>query len=142
LIPKEHLSRLRTFLQDSLLTHKDSERKWFADQILTVFRHRFEEFQGEGEVGECIQFLVRYGFFESESFPKQDQQMIREKLFSLLSSMTSDSLQSWGRYSVMAIAKSEKTLGRVVRLDSQIKKLRKSALKRMNSLSLMVCLSI
>ena len=141
MIPKEQLSRLRIFLQDSALSHQGSERKWFADQILAVFRHRLEDFLGENEVGECIQFLVQSGFFHSESFSKQEQLMLREKLFSLLSLMTSDSLRSWSQFSVIAIARNEKSHDRVVKLDSQIKKLRKTAIKSMNTLSAMVCSS-
>jgi hypothetical protein len=133
-IPKEDLSGLIKFLQGNVLSRKESERKWFADQILTVFRHRLADFM-EVEVGECIQFLVRHGFFESKSLAKPEQLMIREKLFSLLSSMTSDSLQVWSRYSVIEIAANEKTNDRVVKLDSQIKKIRKSALKCMDHLS-------
>jgi len=134
LIRKEDLSSLNKFLQDNVLGHQESERKWFADQILTAFRHRLADFM-EADIGECVQFLVRYGFFDSKSFAKPDQVMIREKLFSLLSSMTSDSLRLWSRYSVMKIVANEKTNDRVVKLDSQIKKIRKDALKRMNNLS-------
>jgi len=140
LIPREDLSGLTKFLQGNVVSHKESERKWFADQILTAFRHRQEDVM-EADIRECIQFLVRYGFFESKSFPKPDQLMIREKLFSLLSLMTSDSLQLWSRYSVMEIAANEKTIDRVVKLDSHIKKIRKSALKRMNNLSSAVRIS-
>ena len=140
MIPREDLPGLLKFLQANVVSHKESERKWFADQILTAFRHRQEDFMG-ADIGECIQFLVRYGFFESKSFAKPDQLMIREKLFSLLALMTSDSLQLWSRYSVMEIVANEKTNDRVVKLDSQIKKIRKSALKRMNNLSSAVRIS-
>ena len=95
----------------------------------------------EADIGECIQFLVRHGFFDSKSFAKTEQLIIREKLFSLLALMNSDSLQLWSRYSVMEIVANEKTNVRVVKLDSQIKKIRKSALKRMNNLSSVVRIS-
>ena len=142
LILKEDLSRLRKFLQENILTYKESQRKWFADQLLAAIRHRLADFIEAGEIAECVQFLVRYGFFESESFAKSDQEMLRQKLFSLLSLMTSAFLQFWSRFSVLEIAVNEKTHDRAVKFDSEIKKIRKDGLKTMNALHSMVLFSM
>lgn len=60
--------------------------------------------------------------------------MMRDKLFSLVSLMLSDSSEVWASVSVLQIATMEDSLTKVVRLDSEIKKIRKAGLKCMKKL--------
>jgi hypothetical protein len=95
--------------------------------------------QERSVIESCLRFFAVHGFFESEPLNKADQSMLREKLFSLLSLMISDSSEVWASVAVMQIAKLEdEKLKKVVKLDSAIKKIRKTGLKSMKKLRAMV----
>lgn len=64
--------------------------------------------------------------------------MLREKLFSLLSVLISDPDEVWASVAVLQIEKLEEDSKKVVKLDSQIKKIRKSGIKLMKKLRALV----
>lgn len=139
LIPFNHIDTLIDFLMANFLNSGDSKKKWFADQFVVLLRHHLNARQGhKAVVQRCLQFFCKYGFFASESLKKSDQSMLREKLFSLLSLLISDSTEVWASYTMLQIETLEEDHKRVVKLDSEIKKIRKTAFKMMKKLRAMV----
>jgi hypothetical protein len=67
--------------------------------------------------------------------------MLREKLFSLLSVLISDHDEVWASVAVLEIEKLENDHKRMVKLDSEIKKIRKSGTKLMKKLRILVIIS-
>lgn len=136
LIPSDHLSPLINFLEQSLLNPGDSERKWYADHIVMLLRHHLTVIiqQQKAVAQRCLHFFCEYGFFANESLKKSDQALLREKLFSLLSLFISDSTEVWASYAVLQIGKLEEDHKKVIKLDSEIKKIRKTSLKIMKKL--------
>ena len=67
---------------------------------------------------------------------KAEQATLREKLFSLLAMVISDTEEVWATRAVGVIEKLEDNPGvkKVVKLDSEIKKIRKMGLKTMKKL--------
>jgi DNA polymerase phi len=140
LIPSDQLNTLINFLLEKLLDPRDSERKWFADQLVILLRHHLGVLQQQKAMVErCLQFFCQYGFFANQSLKKPDQSLLREKLFAILSLMVSDSTEVWASYAVLQVERLEDDHKKVIKLDSEIKKIRKSGIKRMKKLRSMVC---
>jgi hypothetical protein len=74
----------------------------------------------------------------SDILSKSDQLMLREKLFSLLSILITDTRKVWSTYAVLQIEMLEKDHKKIVKLDSEIKKIRKAGIKIMKKLRSMV----
>jgi hypothetical protein len=112
------------------------EKKWAADQILILFRHYLVIlFNNRQEIIRAIITLFcGDGFFASKSLEAPDQCMLREKLFSLLAILISDTTTVWASEAVLEIERLEEDNRRVVKLDSEIKKIRKEGLKTMKRL--------
>jgi DNA polymerase phi len=130
------ISLLRDFVQlmmERILTSQDSEKKWFTDQLQIIFRNPLYQ-QENSIVEEYLGFLCRYGFFTCESLSKSDQTMLRERLFSLLSIFNSRISNDYASFAVLEIEKLEQDNKKVVKLDSEIKKIRKSGLKVLKKL--------
>jgi DNA polymerase phi len=118
----------------------DVERKWFADQIVIILRQHLSELQRQKFLfEECLCFFCKYGFFVGGSLSKLDQSMLREKLFSLLSMLIADTTEVWSTYAVLRIETLEEDHKKTVKLDSEIKKIRKAGIKTMKKLQSMVC---
>jgi DNA-directed RNA polymerase alpha subunit len=66
--------------------------------------------------------------------PKNDQSMLRDKLFSALSILTNDTSEVWSTVAVLKIEELEDKNKKVVKLDSQIKKIRNLGIKSLKSL--------
>lgn len=64
--------------------------------------------------------------------------MLREKLFSALSILIADTSDVWPTIAVLKIESFEDDHKKVVKLDSQIKKIRKEGLKSMKALRKLV----
>jgi hypothetical protein len=123
------------FLTQSFLSLGDSEKKWSADQLIILLRLHFAVLPDQKSViKRYIRFFCQCGFFTSESLKKPDQLILREKLFSLLSFLDSDSTDVWASYAVLQIEKLEEDHKKVNKLDSEIKKIRKAGLKAMKKL--------
>ena len=60
--------------------------------------------------------------------------MLREKLFSLLALRFSDTTEVWASVAVLEIERLEEEHKKVMKLDSEIKKIRKTAIKRIKKL--------
>lgn len=145
LIPPAKMELLVNFLWEGLLTPESSERKWFADQFVIVIRHHLNILQQQRAIIErCLHLFCQFGFFTNESLGKSDQLMLREKLFSLLSLLISDTTDVWASYAVLQIETLEENHKRVIKLDSEIKKMRKAGLKMMKKLrnKVFLCFSI
>jgi hypothetical protein len=141
LIPPAKMESLVNFLWEGLLTPGSSERKWFADQFVILVRHYLNTLQQQRAIIErCLHLFCQFGFFTSKSLGKADQLMLRERLFSLLSLLISDTSDVWGSYSVLQIEMLEENHKKVIKLDSEIKKIRKAGLKTMKRLRNMVFL--
>ena len=135
LIPPVKMESLVNFLWEGLLTPQSSERKWFADQFVIVIRQHLNILQQQRAIIErCLHLFCQFGFFTSESLGKSDQLMLREKLFSLLSLLISDTTDVWASYAVLQIETLEENHKRVIKLDSEIKKMRKAGVKMMKKL--------
>jgi hypothetical protein len=144
LIPREEIITVVKFLGDSILEDNtgEGERKWFADQFILLLRQHLSHFQPQPKVIlGCLQFFCRHGFFASVSLSKSDQLMLREKLFSLLSILISDHEEVWASVAVLEIEKLENDHKKMVKLDSEIKKIRKSGVKLMKKLRILVIIS-
>lgn len=74
-----------------------------------------------------------------DSLSKSDQSMLRDKLFSLLSMSITDTTEVWSTYAVLRIETLEENHKKTVKLDSEIKKIRKAGIKTMKKLRSMVC---
>jgi DNA polymerase phi len=111
------------------------EKKWAADQILILLRHHLVILNKKPHIIPLIiEFFCEYGFFLTEALKAPDQFMLREKLFSLLAILISDTKTVWASEAVLEIEKLEENNKRVVKLDSEIKKIRKQGLKTMKRL--------
>lgn len=140
-IPPVKVESLVDVLWEGLLTPGSSERKWFADQFVIVIRHHLSVLQQQRVIIErCLHHFCQFGFFISESLGNSDQLMLRERLFSLLSLLISDTTDVWASYAVLQIEMLEEIHKKVVKLDSEIKKIRKAGLKMMKKLRKMVFL--
>jgi hypothetical protein len=117
-------------------SHADGgQRRWAADQNTLVLRNHLDYLQTEKQViTKCISFYCKTGFFANKQLKEVDQAMLREKLFSLLSILISDTNNVWASDAVLQIEKLEEDNKRVVKLDSEIKKIRKQGLKTMKRL--------
>jgi DNA polymerase phi len=136
LIPAGDLSHLFQFLQSQFLL--SDNKKWFADQILIVFRQHTTTLQQHAQLILAVsEFLCRYAFFKSE-LNDADQSILREKIFSILSILVSDSSEVWASKLVLLLEHLKDQHKRVVKLDSQIKKLQKAAVKNMKSVRKLV----
>ena len=124
-------------------TADGGQRKWAADQIAPVLRHHIAGFRDitQAVIADCVAFFCQQGFFTSDILKETDQSMLREKLFSLLSILISDTKTVWASDAIQQIEKLEENNKRIVRLDSEIKKLRKSGLKTIKRLRSKVLLS-
>jgi hypothetical protein len=136
LIPRDEIVAVLKFLGDSILEDtRTGDRKWFADQFILLLRQHLGQLQRKPEViMACLGFFCQHGFFVSPSLSKPDQVMLREKLFSLLSLLISDLEEVWASVVVLEIEKLEDVHKKVVKLDSEIKKIRKSGIKLMKKL--------
>ena len=133
------MESLVNVLWEGLLTSESSERKWFAEQFAIVVRRYLNTIPKQRAIIErCLHLFCQFGFFTSESLGKPDQSMLREKLFSLLSLLISDAMDVWPSYTVLQIEKLQESHKKVIKLDSEIKKIRKSGLKMMKKLRNMV----
>jgi hypothetical protein len=141
IIPLVKVESLGDFLWEGLLTPGSSERKWFADQFVIVIRHHLNLLQQQRVVIErCLHRFCQFGFFTNESLGNPDQLMLRERLFSLLSLLISDTTDVWASYAVLQIEMLEEDNKKVIKLDSEIKRIRKAGLKMMKKLRKMVLL--
>lgn len=88
-----------------------------------------EAFQG------TLVWFSRYGFFTFSTLTKNDHEMLRGGLFSLLALRIADTSEVWPSVVVLEIEKLEEAKNRkVIKLDSEIKKIRKTAIKRTKKL--------
>jgi len=141
LIPEDEMDDILSFLMEAFLNQGNADRKWFADQLVVVFRQRWTSLQGrKRKIKPTIQFLCKHGFFKNPSLTASDQSVLRERLFSLLSILISDPKTVWPSYAVSEIENLDEKL--IVKLDSKIRKIRKSGLKMMKKLGSLVCLLI
>ena len=86
-------------------------------------------------IEQCLEFFCQHGFFASDVLSKAEQAMLREKLFSLLSLLISDQTRIWSTFAVLQIEKLEQVdRKKVVKLDREIKKVRKAGLKTVKKL--------
>jgi hypothetical protein len=141
LFPVGDISSIFTLLGDRLLEKKaeEAERRWYADQFVLLLRQQLSQLQQTPEtISGCLNFFCGHGFFVSASLSKSDQSMLREKLFSLLSVLISDPDEVWASVAVLQIEKLEEDSKKVVKLDSQIKKIRKGGIKLMKKLRALV----
>jgi hypothetical protein len=141
LIPRDEIISVVKFLGDSILEENtgEGERKWFADQFILLLRQHLNQLQPKAKVIlACLHFFCRHGFFASASLSKSDQVILREKLFSLLSVLISDHDEVWASVAVLEIEKLENDHKKMVKLDSEIKRIRKSGIKLMKKLRIMV----
>jgi DNA polymerase phi len=134
-VPQEAtLSGIITFLTNKIISPgetADVERRWYADQLSILLR---QHMQSSLLFEKSLQFLCRYGFFIHSTLSKKDQEMLCEKLFSLLALRISDSSEVWPSLAVLEIEKLEKEHKKVIKLDSKIKKICKAGIKRMKKL--------
>jgi DNA polymerase phi len=141
LFPLGDISSIFTFLSDRLLQKKteEAERRWYADQFILLLRQQLSHLQQQPEIIlACLNFFCRHGFFASAPLSKSDQSMLREKLFSLLSVLISNPEEVWASVAVLQIEKLEADNKKVIKLDSEIKKIRKSGIKLMKKLRALV----
>ena len=90
-------------------------------------------------IEQSIQFFCQHGFFEDPSLAKSDQITLREKMFSLMLILISDSTEVWPSYAVLQIESLEESNCKgLAKLDSKIKKIRKAGLKLMKKIRLKV----
>jgi hypothetical protein len=132
------LPQFFSFTEQSIIRGQteSKDKRWYADQQLIVLRQHLTTLLSEHKacINNYIEFLCRSGFFTSENLAKEQQTMLREKLLSALSILLNDTSNVWPTTAVLEIDKLEESLKKVVKLDSQIKKIRKSGLKSMKSL--------
>jgi hypothetical protein len=141
LIPPAKMESLVNFLWEGLLTPGSSEQKWFADQFVIVIRHLLNTLpQQRAIIERSLHLFCQFGFFTNKSLGKSDQLMLRERLFSLLSLLIPDTTDVWASYAVLQIEILEESHKKVIKLDSEIKKIRKVGLKMMKKLRNMVFL--
>lgn len=130
----EQLVAISEFLMASILNQGDVDRKWLADQLIVLARQASRiSSKDNAFIKACIKFLCKHGFFVG-SIAESERSMLREKLFSLVAIMTSDSSEIWPAIAVLEIKTMEKEYKRVVKLDSEIKTIRKAALKTLRRL--------
>ena len=140
LIPPAKMESLVNFLWEGLLTPGSSEQKWFADQFVIVIRYLLNTSQQRAIIEHCLHLFCQFGLFTTKSLGKSDQLMLRERLFSLLSLLIPDTTDVWASYVVLQIEILEENHKKVIKLDSEIKKIRKVGLKMMKKLRNMVFL--
>jgi hypothetical protein len=139
IIPPEQREDLVSFLIRNILKERQTERRWFADQIVILFRRHQRSFEQMSVVEECLRFFCKYGFFELEPLDKADRIMLREKLFSLLSILITVTTRTWPAFCISSIEKFEGEAGmKVLKLDSKIKRIRKKGVKTMKKLGSIV----
>jgi hypothetical protein len=141
LIPRDGIVTVLKFLCNSILEKSTGEgdRKWLADQFIVLLRQHLSLSEPQPEVIlVCLNFFCRHGFFVSVSLSKSDQVKLRDKLFSLLSAIMSDPEEVWASVAVLEIEKLEDDHKKVVKLDSEIKKIRRSGIKLMKKLRTLV----
>ena len=134
LIPSDHTPQIITFLTTSILSPQsaEGEKKWYADQILLLLRQPTRQ---SNTVLEGLEFFCRHGFFVSPTLTKPEQTVLREKLFSLLAVLIGDKEEIWATRAVLMVDKLEDEGGKkVIKLDSEIKRIRKTGLKTMKKL--------
>ena len=130
----EQLIAISEFLMASILNQGEVDRKWLVDQLIVLARQASRiPSEDNACIKTCINFLCKHGFFVG-CIAESDRSMLREKLFSLVAIMTSDSSEIWPAVAVLEIKGMEKEYKRVVKLDSEIKTIRKVALKTLKRL--------
>lgn len=88
---------------------------------------------------DYFDFLCEFGFFITDKdLSKEDRAMLREKLFSALSILIRDKSEVWPTVAVLKIESLEEDHKKDVKLDSQIKKIRKATIKSLKSLRKLV----
>jgi len=132
MIRPDSLDETLAFLAAKITYPGDIERRWYADQMIHLLRQHpqaTEAFRG------TLVWFSRYGFFTFSTLTKNDHEMLRGKLFSLLALRIADTSEVWPSVVVLEIERLEEEKNRkVIKLDSEIKKIRKTALKRMKKL--------
>jgi len=132
MIRPDSLDETLAFLAAKITYPGDIERRWYADQMIHLLRQHPQA--TEAFRGTLVSFS-RYGFFTFSTLTKRDHEMLREKLFSFLALRISDPGEVWPSVVVLEIEKLEEDkLKKVIKLDSEIKKIRKKAFKRMKKL--------
>jgi hypothetical protein len=138
LIPRGDIIAVLKFLGESILeqnTGENGERGWFADQFILLLRQHLSQLQPQPEVIlACLNFFCQHGFFVSPLLLKSDLVILWAKLLSLLLVLFSDLEEVWPSVAVLEIDKLEDVHKKVVKLDSEIKKIRKSEIKLMKKL--------
>ena len=142
LIHPDDLSEFFNLSENHIVTKGSSngDRKWWADQQITVLRQHLTTLLGQQRpcLADFINFLCEFGFFTTDRVDKEYQKMLREKLFSALSILIADTSDVWPTIAVLKIESLEDDHKKVVKLDSQIKRIRKEGLKSMKALRKLV----
>jgi hypothetical protein len=142
LIPHDKWEESTTFLMERLI-NGDVEKGWLADQMLILYRRHLNVLYGLQQdysiTEQIVLFFCEHGFFRTKELTESDRSMLREKLFSLLSVLIRDSTEVWSSNAILYIEKLEENKRKkVIKLDSEIKKIRKYGLKTMRKLRLKV----
>lgn len=133
LLPATQISSIISFLTTKTLskTAAEGEKKWYIDQILLILRQPSRQ---QDTILQGLDFFCRQAFFSS-TLTKSEQTVLREKLFSLLANLIGDKDEVWPTRAVMMVEKVEdEGVKKLVKLDSEIKKIRKAGLKTMKKL--------
>jgi DNA polymerase phi len=134
LLSTTQIPSIISFLTTKILskTAAEGEKKWYIDQILVILRQPSRQ---QDAVEQGLEFFCREGFFVSSTLTKSDKTVLRERLFSLLANLISDKDEVWATRAVMMVEKMEdEGAKKVIKLDSEIKKIRKAGLKTMKKL--------
>ena len=133
LLPATQISSIISFLTTKILskTAAEGEKKWYMDQILLILR---QPSRRHDTISQALGFFCRQAFFSS-TLTKSEQTVLREKLFSLLANLIGDKDEVWPTTAVMMVEKvGDEGIKKIVKFDSEIKKIRKAGLKTMKKL--------
>jgi len=143
LYPFIHRDSLPNFfnLSENAIVHRNKDRRWYADQQIIVLRQHLTMLleHHRPRLMDYFDFLCEFGFFITDKdLSKEDRAMLREKLFSALSILIRDKSEVWPTVAVLKIESLEEDHKKDVKLDSQIKKIRKATIKSLKSLRKLV----
>jgi DNA polymerase phi len=149
ILSSHDLEQLMTHLIYAFLKLKTpADRKRSADQLIVLLRIQFDLLSAElGQVRKHIirspiDFFVRLGFFvKSDRYLEvrnpltdEDHSILREKLFSALSTVVSDPDEVWASYAVRLLQSLDVVGKGLIKLDKHVKKIWNEAFRSMDTL--------